>query len=154
MAGYLFFKNAFMKVRIRRIDRTLPLPAYKTAGAVALDLCCREDVTIEPKGTGFLPLNVAIDHPEGHFVLLAPRSSTPKRGIMFANSIGIVDKDFSGNNDEYRAFVFNYTDSPVTIARGERIAQAVFLSYHRVEWEEVDDLGNKDRGGFGTTGIA
>lgn len=142
-----------MKVRIRRIDPTLPLPEYKTNGAVAFDLPVRETVTIPSKSTAFIPLNVAISHPDDLFVLLAPRSSTPKRGIFFANSVGIVDKDFSGNNDEYRAFVYNYTDAPITIERGERIAQAVFVSYKKVEFDEVDDLGHDDRSGFGSTGV-
>ncbi len=141
-----------MKVRIRRIDKTLPLPEYHTQGAVAFDLCAREATTILPKQIGFIPLNVALEPPEGFLVLLAPRSSTPKRGIMFANSIGIIDRDYSGNNDEYRAFVYNYTDDTVTIARGERIAQALFIRFERAEWQEVDDLGALDRGGFGTTG--
>ncbi len=142
-----------MKIRIRRIDKTLPLPEYKTSGAVAFDLPARESTTILPKTTAFIPLNIAIKYPEGFFVLLAPRSSTPKRGIFFANSVGIMDHDYSGNNDEYKAFVYNYTDASVTIERGERIAQAVFVSCERVEIEEVDDLDSPDRGGFGTTGL-
>ena len=141
-----------MKVRIRRIDKTLPLPEYHTRGAVAFDLCAREAVAIEPRSLGFIPLNVAIQIPEGHMILLAPRSSTPKRGIFFANSVGIIDRDYCGNNDEYKAFVYNYTNERVTIERGERIAQCIVLRVDTVELEEVDDLGAPDRGGFGTTG--
>ena len=85
-------------------------------------------------------------------ILLAPRSSTPKRGIFFANSVGIIDRDYCGNNDEYKAFVYNYTNERVTIERGERIAQCIVLRVDTVELEEVDDLGAPDRGGFGTTG--
>lgn len=141
-----------MKIRIRRIDKTLPLPEYHSKGAAAFDFYCRETVSISPKSLAMIPLNVAIEPPEGHMVLLAPRSSTPKRGLMFANSIGIMDRDYAGNNDEYKAFVYNYTDELVTIERGERIAQGIVLRADRIEWDEVDDLENEDRGGFGTTG--
>ena len=142
-----------MKIRIRRIDKTLPLPVYHTGGAVAFDLSARETVVVESRSLGFIPLNVAIQVPEGHMILLAPRSSTPKRGIFFANSVGIMDRDYCGNNDEYKALVYNYTDLPVTIERGERIAQGIVLKTDAVEFEEVDDLGTPDRGGFGTTGL-
>ncbi len=141
-----------MKIRIRRIDKSLPLPAYHTGGAVAFDLAARETISIEPRSLNFIPLNVAIEIPEGHMILLAPRSSTPKCGIFFANSVGIIDRDFCGNNDEYKACVYNYTDTLVTIERGERIAQGIVLKTDAVEFEEVDNLGAPDRGGFGTTG--
>lgn len=141
-----------MKVRIRRIDKSLPLPEYHSAGAAGFDFYCRESVTILPGKLAYIPLNVALEPPEGHMMLLASRSSTPKRGIMIANGIGIGDRDFSGNDDEYKALVFNYTDAPVVVERGDRIAQGIFLRSDRVEWEEVDDLGTPNRGGFGTTG--
>ncbi len=142
-----------MKVRIRRIDKTLPLPEYHTEGAAGFDFYCRETVLVEPKSLAKIPLNVALEPPEGHMLLLASRSSTPKRGIMLANGIGIGDRDFSGNNDEYMALVYNYTDAPVAIERGERIAQGIFLRCDRIEWEEVEDLARPDRGGFGSTGM-
>lgn len=142
-----------MKVRIRRIDKTLPLPGYHTEGAAGFDFYCRETIIVKSKSLGYVPLNVALEPPDGHMLLLASRSSTPKRGIMIANGIGIGDRDFSGNNDEYKAVVYNYTDMPVTIARGDRIVQGIFLRCDKVEWEEVDDLGAPDRGGFGATGI-
>jgi len=141
-----------MKVRIRRIDKTLPLPEYHSKGAAGFDFYCRETIVVEPKSLAMIPLNVALEPPEGHMILLAPRSSTPKRGIFFANSVGIMDRDYCGNNDEYKAFVYNYTDAPVTIERGDRIAQGIVLRADRIEWEEVEDLGAPDRGGFGTTG--
>jgi dUTP pyrophosphatase len=141
-----------MKVRIRRIDKSLPLPEYHTNGAAAFDFYCRETVTVQPQQIAYIPLNVALEPPVGHMLLLASRSGTPKRGIMMANGIGIGDRDFSGNSDEYKAMVFNYTNAPVIVERGDRILQGVFLRCDRIEWEEVDDLGAPDRGGFGTTG--
>ena len=141
-----------MKVRVRRIDKSLPLPEYKTAGAVAFDLSARAAMTIAPKTIAYVPLNIALEPPEGQMLMLAARSSLHKKGVMMANGVGIGDRDFSGNNDEYHAALYNFSDTPVSIERGERILQGVFKPYEKAEWEEVDDLENADRGGFGTTG--
>ncbi|MDO8467084.1 MAG: dUTP diphosphatase [bacterium] len=141
-----------MKVKIKRIDKTLDLPAYKTSGAVALDCSARIPVIVAPKTLAMVPLNVCIKLPVGHYVFLAARSSLPKRGLFMAHGVGIGDEDFCGNNDEYHAPIYNYTDQPVKIERGDRIAQMIIKQYEKVEWEEVDDLGGANRGGFGTTG--
>lgn len=142
-----------MLVRIRRVDKTLPLPEYKTAGAAAFDLSSRVAAVIPPKAILMVPLNVAIDHPREHLLMLFARSSLHKKGLMLANGVGLGDTDFSGNDDEYHAILYNFSDKPVAIERGERLAQGVFKKYERAEWEEVDDLGNKTRGGFGSTGL-
>ena len=141
-----------MRVRIKRIDKSLPLPEYKTSGAVALDLSSRVSLTVLPGGTVRVPLNVVIEPPEGFMVMLAARSSLHKKGLMPANGIGVMDRDFSGNKDEYLGALYNFTDKEVPIERGERIMQVVFKQYGRAELEEVDDMGNETRGGFGTTG--
>ena len=142
-----------MKVPVRRIDKELPLPEYKTAGAVAMDCVVREDIEVPAQGIAMASLNVALKPPAGHFVLIAARSSLHKRGLMLANGIGIGDEDYSGDNDEYRAALHNFTDAPVTVTRGERVAQMIILPFDKVTWEEVDTLQNPDRGGFGTTGV-
>ncbi|TSC73647.1 MAG: deoxyuridine 5''''-triphosphate nucleotidohydrolase, partial [Parcubacteria group bacterium Gr01-1014_44] len=99
-----------MKVRIKRIDKSLPLPEYKTKGAVAFDLSPRVSLTILPKGVVRVPLNVAIEPPPGFMVMLAARSSLHKKGLMLANSVAIGDTDFSGDEDEYRAALYNFSD--------------------------------------------
>lgn len=142
-----------MKVSVRRFDKELPLPAYKTAGAAAMDCSVREDREISPKSVGMVPLNIAIKPPAGHFVLIAARSSLHKRGLMMANGVGIGDEDYAGNNDEYCAPLYNFSDVPALIKKGERIVQLLILPFDRVEWEEVESLGAPDRGGFGSTGI-
>ena len=142
-----------MKVPVRRFDAELPLPEYKTPGAVAMDCSVREDVQIPPKGVGMASLNIALKPPKGHFVLLAARSSLHKHGLMMANGVGIGDEDFSGDNDEYQTALYNFTDAPVELKKGDRIMQMIILPFDRVEWHEVDSLGGPDRSGFGTTGI-
>ena len=142
-----------MQVKIKRFDKSLPLPQYKTAGAVAFDLCARLSATIEPKTVVHVPLNVALEPPEGYMLLLAARSSLHKKGLMLANGVGIGDRDFAGDDDEYHAALYNFSDKPVTIERGERLVQAMFKAYATAEWDEVDELKNPTRGKFGTTGF-
>lgn len=85
-------------------------------------------------------------------LLLAARSSLHKKGLMLANGVGIGDRDFSGNEDEYHAALYNFTDGEVTVERGERVVQGMLKPYEKAEWHEVEDLENISRGGFGTTG--
>ena len=99
-----------MRIRVKRFDKDLPLPEYKTKGAAAFDFLARTEMTIAPKSIAYIPMNVAIEVPEGHTLLIAPRSSTHKKGLLMANSIGIGDPDFRGDKDEYRAAYYNYTD--------------------------------------------
>jgi dUTP pyrophosphatase len=141
-----------MKIRIKRFDKEIPLPERKTDGAAAFDLMARETITITPHEVGYVSLNIAVETPLGHFLLIAARSSTHKKGLIMANGIGIGDPDFSGDEDEYKAALLNFTDKPVTVERGDRIAQGIFVSFTSTEWEEVDKMENKTRGGFGSTG--
>lgn len=141
-----------MNVRIKRFDADLPVPAFATAGAAAFDLAARVRTEIAPGTIGYIPLNIAVETPEGHFLLIAARSGTHKRGLMLANGIGIIDPDFSGDEDEIAAAYFNFSKNPVIVERGERIAQGLFIKAERAAWNETDTMGNPTRGGFGSTG--
>jgi len=140
------------EVLIKRFDPELPLPEYKTDGAAAYDLYARLETEIPAGGLGVVPLNVAMQAPEGHWIMFAARSSLHKKGLMQVNGIAVMDADFCGDNDEYRAVLYNFTKEPVTVARGERIVQAVVMPLVRFPLRGVDKLENPDRGGFGTTG--
>ena len=86
-------------------------------------------------------------------LLLASRSSLPrKKGLMIPNGVGIIDQDYCGPEDEIHIQVYNFTSAPVHIERGERLAQGIFVRIAQVEWEEVEEIGEKSRGGFGSTG--
>ncbi len=141
-----------VNIKIKRFDKELPLPEYKSKGAVALDLYAREDTTIKPREVKLIPLNIAIEIPKGYFVLLANRSSTYKMGITCVNGIGIGDYDFCGDNDEYMLPALNYTEEEVTIEKGTRCCQMLILPVEKVSIEELDKLDSDDRGGFGSTG--
>ena len=142
-----------MRVKITRIDHGLPLPAYHTAGAVGFDLLCRERRTVVPGEVALLPANVIVATPPGYMLLVAARSSTPRRkGLSAPHGVGIVDQDYCGPGDEIHVQVYNFGDAPVTVERGERIAQAVFVRADQVTWDERDAAESPTRGGFGSTG--
>lgn len=142
-----------MKLQIKRFDKSLPLPEYKTDQAAALDLYARVDTTIFPQKIGYVPLNIALELPKDHWALLAARSSLHKKGLMMANGIGVGDEDFCGDNDEYRAVLLNFTNQEVMVKKGDRIVQLIILPREIVKVEEVEKLGNQDRGGLGSTGF-
>ena len=142
-----------MKLKIKRFDKSLPLPVHKTAGAVAIDLCARTDFTIESHQFGYIPMNVAIEIPDGYFILMAPRSSTHKLGLMGLNGVGVFDRDFCGDNDEYHFIAYNFTDSSVSIEKGTRLCQLLLIKCENFDFQEVDKMESVNRGGFGTTGV-
>lgn len=142
-----------MRVRIKRVDKGLPLPTYHSAGAAGFDLFCREERAVAPGEVALLPANVVVATPPGYMLLVAARSSTPRRkGLSVPHGIGIVDHDYCGPEDEIHVQVYNFTDRPVTVVRGERIAQAVFVHVGAADWDEVDEMDAPTRGGFGSTG--
>ena len=142
-----------LNVKIKRIDTELPLPTYATAGSVGFDLLCREDTEIAPRMLGRIPGNLIVQTPPGYMLLLTMRSSTARRkGLLIPNGVGVIDQDYSGVGDELLVSVYNFRDAAVTVERGERIAQGIFVPILRVAWSEVDEVG-KGRGGFGSTGI-
>jgi dUTP pyrophosphatase len=142
-----------MKIKIKRFDKTLPLPVHKTTGSAAVDLCSRIDVEIKAKEIFLIPMNVAIEIPEGYFIMLVGRSSTHKMGLMSINGIGVMDQDYCGDNDEYHFAAYNFTDQTVKIEKGTRLCQLVLIKYEKFEIEEVTKMENPSRGGFGTTGV-
>lgn len=142
-----------MQIKIKRLDQSLPLPQYHTAGSAAFDLSARMEITIEPKQIARIPSGLIIGTPSGYVLTLAARSSlASKKGLMLANGIGTIDSDYCGPEDEILISVYNFTEKTVTVEKGERIAQGMFLKIEQAEWEEVQEVSQKSRGGFGSTG--
>ena len=142
-----------MKVRIKRIDKTLPLPKYETVGACGFDLIVREDKVVEPNSPMLLPTNVIVEVPEGYMLAVMSRSSMVKKtGLIVPHGIGVLDQDYHGPEDEAMLLVYNPTDKPIEVKRGDRLGQGVFVRVDIAEWEEVDDnLKEESRGGYGST---
>ena len=140
------------EVRIVRLDPSMPLPRYETAGAAGFDLAAAADVTIVPGQVALIPTGLVIEVPAGHFLGVFARSSTPlKRGLIVANGVGVVDSDYCGPADEIKVQVLNVTSQPVVVRRGDRLAQGVLLPFVRAQWREEPATARPTRGGFGST---
>ena len=86
-------------------------------------------------------------------MLLFARSSLPlKKGLIVANSVGVIDQDYCGENDEIGLQVINFTKKNVIVDKGERIAQGLIVPIEAVTMKEVKKMTSKSRGGFGSTG--
>lgn len=142
-----------MKLNIKRVDKKLELPEYKTKGAVGFDLTARIEVSIKPFEVTLIPLNIVARVPKGYGLFLYSRSSMPgKKGLIVANSVGVIDQDYNGEEDELKLAVLNFTKKKVIVEKGERICQAVLAKIAVPKITEVKKMNSKSRGGFGTTG--
>lgn len=142
-----------MKAKIKKLHPEAIIPEYHTSESAAFDLAILEDVTVMPGELKLLGTGLVIEAPEGHFLLIASRSSLPyKKGLNLANGIGVIDRDYSGPNDEIKMMVKNFTDKPVELKKGDRVAQGIFVRVDQVEWEETEEMRDADRGGYGSTG--
>jgi dUTP pyrophosphatase len=142
-----------MIIDIKRVDSTLPLPRHETAGAVAFDLSVRTGTDISPGDIVRIPVNVIVATPPGYMFMIAPRSSLcQKKNLVMPNSVGIVDQDYCGPNDEVTILLWNVGKTTTRIERGDRVAQGMFVKIERAEWNEKETMDSPSRGGFGTTG--
>jgi len=141
-----------MKVKIKRIDKSLPLPTYATAGSVGFDLMARKATKVQPKEIAVIPCNVIVETPPGYMLMIVPRSSTPKKkGLTSLHGVGILDQDYCGPEDELLFLCYNFTDKPTTVDKGDKLAQGIFVRVDTAEWEEVEKVEAPTRGGVGST---
>jgi dUTP pyrophosphatase len=140
-------------LRVRRLDRGLPLPAYAREGDAGLDLHAAEDVELAPGERAVVGTGLAVALPPGTVGLVHPRSGLAARhGLGLVNAPGTIDEGYRG---EVRVVLVNLDRSePVRLRRGDRIAQLVVQRVERVAVEEAEDLEETARadGGLGSTG--
>ena len=138
---------------IKRLDPTVELPTYAYEGDAGLDLRSNEDVTLAPHERRLVSTGLAIAIPEGYAGFVQPRSGLALReGLSMANTPGLIDSHYRG---ELKVCAVNLDDErPITISRGERIAQLVIQRVPVVTLVEVAELDETDRGagGFGSSG--
>lgn len=141
-------------VGYKKVHPNAVTPEYKTSGSVAFDFGLIDDVVIAPRSFAKVRTGLVIVVPDGHFLAIVSRSSNPvKKGIDLANSIGVIDTDYCGPEDEIFLVIENITDTDVRLAAGDRIAQGIILPVPRVTLTEVTgELTGKNRGGHGSTG--
>ena len=142
-------------VLITRLDPDLPLPAYEHPGDAGMDLRSRIDVTLAPGERQLVPTGMAIALPDGYVALVCARSGLALRhGVGLVNAPGVIDAGYRG---EIGVILVNHdATTPVTLSRGDRIAQLVIERVERARLVEVSELPGSHRGegGFGSTGHA
>jgi dUTP pyrophosphatase len=142
-----------VRLEVRRLDTTVPLPAYAHEGDAGLDLAANADVEVGPGERAMVPTGLAVAIPEGYAGLVLPRSGLASRhGLTMANAPGLIDAGYRG---EVICAVVNLDrDRPVKIGRGDRIAQLVLVPVASAEVVEVSELppSGRGEGGFGSTG--
>jgi len=143
-------------VKVKRLDNNtdLPLPSYQSDGSSGLDLCAAvtNNLTLQPGDIKLIPTGLSISLPEGYEAQIRPRSGLAlKHGLGFVNAPGTIDADYRG---EIGVIAINWGKKPLTIKRGERIAQMVIHTVSRAIVEEVNELDTTQRGkgGFGHSG--
>ena len=144
------------RVRILRLahNADLPLPSRQTAGSAGFDLASAEpDFVIAPGERRLVATGLVLEIPPGLEGQVRPRSGLALRhGLTLPNAPGTIDSDYRG---ELKVILQNGGQAPVTIARGDRIAQLVFARYEVPELEDATELEESSRstGGFGSTGV-
>ena len=141
------------EVLVTRLDPELPLPAYEHPGDAGLDLRSRIDLALAPGERALVPTGIAVALPSGYAAFVCPRSGLAIRhGIGLVNAPGVIDAGYRG---EISVILVNHDrNEPVTIARGDRIAQLVVQEVASARLVEVAELPGSHRGagGFGSTG--
>lgn len=140
-----------LKVKIKRLDESLPLPAYQTPGSSGLDLYASRDSILSAGTFDLIPTGIALEIPYGYEGEVRARSGlASKFGIGVLNSPGTIDSDYRG---EIKVILFNFSKKDFEIKKGNRIAQLVFTRVEKVDLVETKELNNTKRedGGFGST---
>jgi dUTP pyrophosphatase len=144
------------QVRVLRLAHNLdlPLPSRGTSGSAGFDLASAEpDFVLAPGERRLVATGLAIELPQGWEGQVRPRSGLALRhGLTMPNAPGTIDSDYRG---ELKVILQNGGSQPVTIARGDRIAQVVFAKYEVPELVDATELAESVRGpgGFGSTGV-
>ena len=146
--------NPTVKVRRTRPSSDLPLPAYQTALAAGMDLHADldADVTLQSLERAAIPTGLSLELPAGFEGQIRPRSGLAlKQGITCLNTPGTIDADYRG---EVKVILVNLSTAPVTLKRGDRIAQLVIAAVAHATLVEAEQLSGTTRGsgGFGSTG--
>lgn len=143
-----------MDIKIKKLTPTAKMPVYSTDGAAGMDLFVDSVEGIQHGIANHtkIKFGIALEIPEGFCALVLPRSSIHKSGMILSNSVGLIDSDYRG---EISAVFYDFCSEvygPFDI--GDRVAQLVIVSYPKINFVEVEELGETKRGigGYGSTG--
>ena len=143
-----------MEVRFKKLNDLAKIPTRGSKFSAGYDLyaATNKDIQIPPHSTVKIGTGLAMDLPNGYFGAIVARSGiATKRGLRPINCLGVCDFDYKG---EYIVALHTDTTETKTVQAGERIAQLILLPYQDIDFKEVDELSNTDRGsdGFGSSG--
>ena len=143
-----------VKVLIKKLDKKVKLPEYKTTGSSGLDLTAfiEKKIVIKPGENALVPTGISIAIPEDTEVQIRPRSGlAAKNNISVLNTPGTIDSDYRG---EIKVIIFNHGKKNFIINNGDRIAQMVLTPVLKMKLKETNDLPKtvRNMSGFGSTG--
>ena len=143
-----------VKVLIKKLDPSVKMPEYKTAGASGMDLMAfiEEPIKLAPNSSYLVPTGISIAFSEDYEVQIRPRSGlAAKNNISVLNTPGTIDSDYRG---EIKVILFNHSKKDFIINNKDRIAQMILVPVLKMDLEETNDLPKTLRGksGFGSTG--
>ncbi len=143
-----------VKVLIKKLDPSVEMPAYKTAGSSGMDLMAfiKQPIKLAPKNSCLVPTGLSVAFSEEYELQIRPRSGlAAKNNISVLNTPGTIDSDYRG---EIKIILFNHGDNEFVIKNKDRVAQMILSPVHKMDFEEVEVLPKtlRDKGGFGSTG--
>lgn len=141
-----------MKIKIKYLNNQINKLEYIDGKSDWIDLRSSQDIVMKKDTFQLIPLGIAIELPKGYEAHIVPRSSTFKNyGIIQTNHMGIIDETYCGNEDEWKFPAYALRDT--VIHTNDRICQFRIMEHQpKIEFDEVDNLENDTRGGFGSTG--
>ena len=142
-----------VQVLITRLDKSVPLPSYAKPGDAGMDLVAVSVSWDDRSGIVTYDTGLSIEIPEGYVGLLFPRSSVSKTPLQLTNCVGVIDSGYRGSMMfKYRCL--NEEDDRYYRV-GDRVGQIIIMPYPHIEFEEVEELSDTERGegGFGSTGV-
>ena len=143
-----------VKILVKKFDKNIKLPAYKTSGSSGMDLMAyiKNKITINPGKIALVPTGIAVAIPKKYEIQIRPRSGlAAKKGISVLNTPGTIDSDYRG---EIKIILINLSKKSFVVKSGDRVAQMVLCPVSKGKLQEVKNLPKTVRGkrGFGSTG--
>jgi len=143
-----------VKILVKKFDKNIKLPTYKTSGSSGMDLVAyiKNKITINPGKTAMIKTGIAVAVPKNYEIQIRPRSGlAAKKSISVLNTPGTIDSDYRG---EIKIILINLGKKSFVIKSGDRIAQMILCPVVRAKLKEVKNLPKtiRDKGGFGSTG--
>ena len=143
-----------VKILVKKFDKSIKLPIYKTSGSSGMDLIAytKTKIIVKPGKIQIIPTGIAVAIPKNYEIQIRPRSGlAAKSGITVLNTPGTIDSDYRG---EIKIILINLSKKLFTIKSGDRVAQMILTPVIKGKFQIVNILPKtvRGKGGFGSTG--